>query len=72
MMKIFSIISEAKARGKLLFNPNVLGKNDIKRLKSLQKKLPFKTLRIQAEMPFAPFLFSGVLLTVILHFLNIV
>lgn len=71
-MKSFSIIGGAKARGKLLLNPNVLGKKDIKRLKSLRKRLPFRTLRIQAEMPFAPFLFSGVLLTIILHFLNIV
>ena len=71
-MKSFSIIGEAKSKGRLLFNPDVLGKNDIKRLKSLQKRLPFRTLRIQSTMPFAPFLFSGVILTIILHFLNIV
>lgn len=71
-MKSFAIIGEAKARGKLLFNQNVLGKNDIKRLKSLQKRLPFRTLRIQAEMPFAPFLFLGVLITIILDFLKVI
>ncbi|MBI2101070.1 hypothetical protein HYT53_00495 [Candidatus Woesearchaeota archaeon] len=70
-MKSFSIIGEAKAKGGLLFNPNALGKNEIKRLKSLQRRLPFGTLRIQSTMPFAPFLFSGVLLTIILRLFGI-
>lgn len=57
-----------KKIGKLLFkNYNGLAKDDINRLKSLQKRLPFKTLRVQTTIPFAPFIFLGVLLTIIFN-----
>ena len=42
-----------------------LSREEIKTLNFLGKKLPFKTLRIQTAMPFAPFLFIGALLTII-------
>ena len=42
-----------------------IDKEDVKRLNILQKKLPFKTLKVQITMPFAPFIFLGVLLTIV-------
>ena len=69
--KIFSITGLAKNRkvGELLFEnlPSGLSKKEIYKLKSLQRKLPFKTLKIQATLPFAPFLFFGALLTIIFN-----
>lgn len=67
-MKGFSMIGSARddKPGKPLFKNSAIGLNgkDIAKLKSLQKKMHFKTLRIQATMPFAPFLFLGALLTI--------
>ena len=64
----FSIIGLAKRKtaGESIFEiGEALSKEEVARLQALQKKLPFKTLRIQATMPFAPFLFLGALLTII-------
>ncbi len=48
-----------------LFNPaEALSKGDVTELKRISKKLGFEHLRIQQTLPFAPFLFFGVLLTV--------
>ncbi|MBI2558989.1 hypothetical protein HYW20_06730 [Candidatus Woesearchaeota archaeon] len=68
-MKSFSLIGSIwhNKIGKPLFRnlARGLSNKDILKLKSLQKKLPFKTLRIQTTMPFAPFLSLGALLTII-------
>ena len=67
--KIFSFFDAARAKnpGKPLFNSHAKGlsKKEINYLKSIQKKLPFGTLRIQSTIPFAQFLFLGALLTII-------
>ena len=73
-MNRFSIIRYGGGKiGTPLFkNPDEgLSKRDIRLLKSLQKKLPFKTLKIQTTMPFAPFLLTGVLLTIIFDYFRI-
>lgn len=53
--------------GKPLFKDLARGLSDrdISKLKSLQKKMAFKTLRVQTTVPFAPFLFLGALLTIV-------
>ena len=62
--RFFIFSFKKKKVGKLLFkNYNELTKEAIDRLNSLQKRLPFKTLRIQTTIPFAPFMLLGVLLT---------
>ncbi|MEM4266547.1 MAG: hypothetical protein QW404_00630 [Candidatus Nanoarchaeia archaeon] len=49
-----------------LFNPTEpLSNDDVIKLKKLEKKLGFEHLRVQQTVPFAPFLFLGVLLTII-------
>lgn len=45
--------------------PDGLTEEEVKKLKSLEKKLRFEHIRIQQTIPFAPYMFSGVLLTVI-------
>ncbi len=48
-----------------LFNPaEALSKEDVIELKKVSKKLGFEHLRIQQTLPFAPFLFFGILLTI--------
>lgn len=65
----FSISQLARKRtiGTPLFESSTKGlsKKEIRALQSLYKKLPFKTLRIQSTIPFAPFLFLGALLTIL-------
>mgnify|MGYP001573972824 CR=1 FL=1 len=65
----FSIAQLARKRtiGTPLFENSTKGlsKKEIRTLQSLYKKLPFKTLRIQSTIPFAPFLFLGALLTIL-------
>ena len=65
--KIFSFFDTARAKnpGKALFEGSAKGlsKKAIGLLKSA--KLPFKTLKVQSSMPFAPFLFFGALLTIL-------
>ncbi len=52
-------IIESKSEG--------LTEEDVKKLKKLEKQLGFEHLRIQQTTPFAPYIFTGVMLTIILQ-----
>jgi hypothetical protein len=61
--------SQKKKKGKLLFRKFSYGLSEVEilNLKKLQKRLPFKTLRVHLTVPFAPFIFLGAILMIIIH-----
>jgi len=65
---LFGYLIEKTKKRKYLFEPTSEGLTEeaVKKLKKLEKKLGFEHLRIQQTIPFAPFMFFGVLLTIIL------
>ena len=46
------------------FNPKGLTKEDIDKLQEIEASLPFKTIKIQQTLSFAPFLFLGVIIII--------
>ncbi len=64
---LFSYLYEKTKKKKYLFEPvseGLTGK-EVKKLKSLENKLPFEHLRVHKTLSFAPYMFFGVLLTVL-------
>ena len=69
-IQYFNIIQYIKDTRNKFFDIKSEGfiKEDIKKIKQLAKKHPdFKTFRVQQTLPFAPFMFLGVLLTVLCY-----
>lgn len=64
---LFSYLYEKTKGKKYVFESAAegLSNKDIQKLKKLGKKLGFEHLRIHQTLPFAPFLFAGVLLTIL-------
>lgn len=61
-----TFLQEKVKKKNYLFSPtDPLSEKNVKKLKKLEKKLGFEHLRIQQTVPFAPFLFFGVLLTLL-------
>jgi len=60
-------LTEKTKKRKYLFEPTSEGltEKEVKKLKKLEKKLGFEHLKIQQTIPFAPYMFFGVLLTII-------
>jgi hypothetical protein len=65
---VFDHFQERISGKDYLFDPTQpLTKQDINKISALRKKLGFKHLRIQQTLPFAPFLFFGILLTLLIN-----
>jgi len=64
-----SHIYEKSKKKKLLFKPisEGLSEMDIKKLKSIEKKVGFEHFKVYQTIPFAPFMFAGTLLTIIIQ-----
>lgn len=63
---LFAYLQEKTKKRNYLFPPtDPLSEENVKKLKKLEKKLGFEHLRVQQTVPFAPFLFFGVLLTLL-------
>lgn len=66
LFSLFSYIQENMKKKNYLFDPTQpLTKNDVNKIQKLKRKLRFKHLGVQQTLPFAPFLFFGVLLTLL-------
>lgn len=67
----FGILSRKSEKKEYMFkmNPEGLSKEEIESLKKIRHKLPYKTIRIQQALSFAPFLFLGVLIALILNYI---
>ena len=63
----FSHTPEKTKKKNYLFDVTAKGltKMDVQKLKKLEKKLGFEHLRIHQTLSFAPFMFAGVLLTIL-------
>ncbi len=64
---LISYLQESTKKREHLFEPTTDGLNevDVKNLKKLGKKLGFEHLRVYHTLSFAPYLFAGVILTVL-------
>ncbi|MCG2718331.1 MAG: hypothetical protein L6408_05795 [Nanoarchaeota archaeon] len=64
---LLNYLSEKTKKRDYLFESTSEGltEKDVKKLKNLEKKLGFEHLRVQQTIPFAPYMFLGVLLTII-------
>ena len=64
---LFSYLYEKTRKREYLFEPTAegLSEEDVDKLKKLEKKLGFEHLRVHQTMSFAPFMFTGVLLTIL-------
>lgn len=66
LFSIFDYFQEVASEKNYLFDPSQpLTEQDINKILGLRKKLGFEHLKIQQTLPFAPFLFLGVLLTLL-------
>lgn len=66
---LFGYLEERTKKRNYLIEPTSEGltEEEVKKLKELEKKLGFEHLRVQQTTPFAPYMFFGVLLTVVLQ-----
>jgi len=64
---LLSYVQEKTRKRKYVFEPRAEGltKEDVKRLKSLESELEFEHLRVYKTLSFAPYMFAGVLLTIL-------
>ena len=64
---LFTYLYEKTKKRKYLFEPAAegLSDKDVEKLKKLEKKLGFEHLRVHQTVSFAPFMFAGVLLTIL-------
>jgi len=66
---LFSYLHRKTKKRKYLFEPTAegLSEKDVEKLKKLEKRLGFEHLKIYQSFSFAPFMFAGVLLTLLVQ-----